>query len=189
MRYLPLLLAVALLAGQDPAPLIVNGKQLTEAELRQVHDLGRKYHVKVIPGRYWYDAKSGLWGYEGQPAMGAILPNLKLGGPLSPRASNGNTGVFVNGRELHTADVQTVRRCTTVNRGRYWMDAYGNGGFEGQPAAWNLVQLCRQNAPRLLGSPGNRGWYGSVSGNGQMVGAVFSDGTGVTCGPDGGCIY
>ncbi|MCU0228143.1 MAG: hypothetical protein MUF01_10935 [Bryobacterales bacterium] len=46
-----------------------------------------------------------------------------------------------------------------------------------------------QNGSRALGRPGNRGWYGSVSGGGGTVGAIFSDGTGVTCGPDGGCIY
>lgn len=181
--------AACLFAAQDPAPVVVNGKELTPTELRHVRELGQRYKVKVLPGRYWYDAQSGLWGYEGKPAMGAILPNLRLGGSLSPRASSGNTGVFVNGRELHSVDIQAVSRCTVVNRGRYWMDAFGNGGYEGQPASWNLVQLCRQNAPRLLGKPGNRGWYGSVSGDGQMVGAVFSDGTGVTCGPDGGCVY
>ncbi|MBL8176371.1 MAG: hypothetical protein JNK48_16970 [Bryobacterales bacterium] len=189
MRFLLTLCATLAMAAQDPAPIVVNGKTLTAAEWKQVQELGRRYRVKVIPGRYWYDARSGLWGYEGKPAMGAILPGLRLGGDLSARASNGNTGVFVNGRELHLVDIQAVSRCTVVNRGRYWMDAYGNGGHEGQPAAWNLVQLCRQNAPSALGAPGNRGWYGNVSGDGQMVGAVFSDGAGVTCGPDGGCVY
>ncbi|MFN7934958.1 MAG: hypothetical protein U0R19_16630 [Bryobacteraceae bacterium] len=189
MRLLLMLAAALAFAGQDPAPVVVNGKELTAAEYKQVRELGQKYHVRVMPGRYWYDRKSGLWGYEGNPAMGAILPGLNIGGDLSPRASNGKTGVFVNGRELHASDLQVVSKCTVVNRGRYWMDAYGNGGYEGQAASWNLVQLCQQNAPRLLGKPGSRGWYGSVSGNGVMVGAVFSDGTGVTCGPDGGCVY
>ncbi len=30
---------------------------------------------------------------------------------------------------------------------------------------------------------------GSVVGQGDFTGAIFNDGTGVTCGPDGGCIY
>jgi hypothetical protein len=85
--------------------------------------------------------------------------------------------------------VQALSRCTTVQRGRFWFDAQGNGGYEGQPTTFNLIYLCRSNRGSLNGTPGNRGWYGSVSGDGSMVGAIFSDGTGVTCGPDGGCMF
>ena len=84
-----LLAAAAAFAAQDPAPIVVNGQELTPAEYQQIRTLGQKYRVKVMPGRYWYDRVSGLWGYEGNPAMGAILPGLNLGGALSPRASNG----------------------------------------------------------------------------------------------------
>ena len=72
--------------------------------------------------------------------------------------------------------------------GRYWLDGYGNGGLEGGPMLFNLSQLCA-NARRQRGDR----WYGSVTGDGTTTGAMFrnSDGsiTGVTCGPDGGCIY
>lgn len=176
--------------GQAPV-LVINGRSLNNHERQLLAQLEQQYQAKVNPGRYWYDPLSGLWGYEGKPAAGAILPGVAIGGPLSPRASNGDSGVFVNGRELHRSEVTMAGRCTTVGRGRYWMDSQGNGGREGQPVSFNLVTLCRsaQQRSRLNGTPGNRGWYGHTSGNGSMVGSVFSDGTGVTCGPDGGCIF
>ncbi|MBI3682882.1 MAG: hypothetical protein HY235_21115 [Acidobacteria bacterium] len=169
--------------------IVVNSKLLSDEELAALRSLARSYHTWVLPGRYWYDSRTGLWGYEGQPAAGSILPGLRIGGALSANASGGNTRVFVNGRELHRLEVQLISRCTVVRPGRYWLDAYGNGGYEGQPPSFNLIALCRQNAPHPAGRQGNRGWYGSVGGDGSMVGAIFSGGTGVTCGPDGGCVY
>jgi hypothetical protein len=184
-------LMLATMGFAQPPAVVINGRHLSAQERQLIARLEQAYQARVMPGRYWYDPLSGLWGYEGGPAAGAILPGLPLGGPLSARASNGNSGVFVNGRELHRLEVLSVSRCTSVQRGRYWMDAQGNGGWEGQPATFNLVALCRstQQRSRLNGTPGNRGWYGHTSGDGTMVGSVFSDGTGVTCGPDGGCIF
>jgi hypothetical protein len=188
MRIIALCLALAsaALAGES---LLINGKPLTPAERQQLRRLEERYGAKVQPGSYWYDVQTGLWGKLGEPMSGVILPGLSFHASLPPRASNGDTGVFVNGRELHRTEVQQVSRCTAVQKGRYWLDAQGNGGREGQPASFNLIALCRQNRPGTLGTPGNRGWYGHASGDGSMVGAVFSDGNGVTCGPDGGCIF
>lgn len=187
MRIVTLYLAFALAAAAQPTVLI-NGKSLSPVETQQIAQLEKRYGSKVEAGSYWYDAQTGLWGRMGQPMAGVIPPGLAFRAPLPARASNGDTGVFVNGRELHRTEVQAVGRCTTVQRGRYWMDAQGNGGREGQPASFNLVALCRQNRASF-GTPGNRGWYGHTSGDGSMVGSVFSGGTGVTCGPDGGCIF
>ena len=68
--------------------------------------LERTYGVPVAAGRYWYDAFSGVWGMEGGPAQGQIHPGLQLGGPLRADASGGDTGVFVNGRQLHRLEVR-----------------------------------------------------------------------------------
>lgn len=110
----------------------------------KVSTLERIYQVRIPDGSYWYDRISGAWGLEGGPTAGLILPNLNLGGRLRADASKGNTGVFVNGRELHYWDVLAFSRIAPVYRGRYWVDAQGNGGFEGGPPLFNLVQLARQ---------------------------------------------
>jgi hypothetical protein len=104
--------------------------------------LERAYGVPIRPGRYWYDAVSGAWGLEGGPAAGQIHPGLRLGGPMWRQASHGNTGVVVNGRELHRLDVLALQRCTPVIPGRYWVLANGVGGTVGGPATFNLAALC-----------------------------------------------
>lgn len=104
--------------------------------------LEQAYGVPVKPGRYWYDRVSGVWGNEGGPAQGQIHSGLQLGGALRPDASAGDTGVFVNGRQLHRLDVAALRRCTQVIPGRYWVLANGIGGYEGAPPSFNLAALC-----------------------------------------------
>jgi hypothetical protein len=79
---------------------------------------------------------------EGGPAAGQILPGLSLGGPLQADASRGDTGVFLNGRELHAMDVAVLQRCVAVAPGRYWLAANGVGGYEHAPPSFNLTALC-----------------------------------------------
>jgi len=122
----------------------------------------RAYGVPIAPGRYWYDTVSGVWGHEGGPGAGQIHPGLRLGGPLRRDASNGNTGVIVNGRELHRLDVAALQQCVRVVPGRYWVLSNGVGGYEHGPASFNLAVLC-----------GARGGGGSSTrcdnyGNGQF---------------------
>jgi hypothetical protein len=64
--------------------VVVNGVRL-EDSTRQA--LERGYGVPVKPGKYWYDAVSGVWGREGGPAEGQIHPGLRLGGPSSTAAT------------------------------------------------------------------------------------------------------
>jgi hypothetical protein len=119
--------------------VIVNGTALDD---RTKNALESYYQTRIPSGRYWYDPFSGVWGLEGGPAQGQILPGLRLGGPLRANASNGTTGVFVNGRQLHYLEVAALQRCTTVIPGRYWIAANGVGGVEGGPPAFNLAVLC-----------------------------------------------
>ncbi len=121
-----------------PAPLrsvIINGVRLTDAE---VGALERSFNLQVRDGDYWYDRMNGSWGMRGGPTAGFIMAGLDLGGPLRADASNGDTGVFFNGRQLHQVDVSRLSLLGPVYQGRYWMDAMGNIGFEGQPALVNL---------------------------------------------------
>ena len=139
-------IAVIALAAAAPlacaADVYVNAAKIDAATLQQFEMM---YRVPIQPGRYWYDAFSGVWGLEGGPAAGQIHPGLRLGGPLRADASKGNTRVFVNGRELHRLDVAALSRCTQVVQGRYWVRADGIGGYEGFPPSFNLAALC---APR-----------------------------------------
>jgi hypothetical protein len=196
MRAAAVLVAAVLVAAfvtlAFGADVFVNAQRVEEATLRQ---LERAYRVPIQPGRYWYDRVSGVWGIEGGPGAGQIMPGLALGGPLAANASNGSTRVFVNGRELHRLDVAALQRCTPVIPGRYWVMADGVGGPEGGPATFNLAALC---APRGGGGSSMRCEnYGNgqfncsnpVTGGGMISegggrGAVFLPGGGMVMTPN-----
>src|SRR2546427_9525815 len=89
-------------ADDAPGAIVVNAQPLAPDEVRAIE---RRFAMRTQPGRYWYDAVSGAWGFEGGPTMGWVAAGLKLGGPLRADASGGGTGVFINGRELHPLDV------------------------------------------------------------------------------------
>ena len=186
----PLLILAALyaviaatLAGSAEAghrAVIVNGSPL-EAHVLQALEQG--YSVHIADGRYWYDRVSGLWGYEGGPNRGQILPGLPLGGPLHPNASGGRTAVVVNGRILHPVEIAFLhQRFGSVIPGRYWLDPRGNAGFEGGPPQWNLSARASGGRRSLLG----HSLTGSVLSDGTTTGYI-GGGVGITCGPDGGC--
>ena len=87
-----------------------------------------------------------------------MMPGLRLGGPLAPDASRGNSQVFINGRELMVGEVRALQQAcrTAVLRGRYWVNAQGVGGVEGGPALFNLAvwpvvgQFRQVEHPHLL---------------------------------------
>lgn len=61
-----------------------------------------------------------------------------------------HTYVYVNGQEL-TIDQKTQLDAlvgATLPAGRYWVDAQGNAGVEGQAAQVNLYALARQREQR-----------------------------------------
>ena len=67
------------------------------------------------------------------------MAGLPLGGPLQPDASLGDTGVFFNGRELHTDELaELLQMLDEVPPGRYWLGAALVGGIEGEPASFDL---------------------------------------------------
>jgi hypothetical protein len=142
--------------------VIVNGARVTDEELAGVEPSG----VRVSDGRYWYDRVSGGWGLEGGPTAGFVVPGLKLGAPLHPDASNGDTGVFINGRQLHTQDVAVLQQLIgMVMPGRWWVDAQGNFGPEGFGMMGNLRLLAQQRAVPASGS-------GHMSSSGATVGGA-----------------
>ena len=118
-----------------------------EIPYTHVQQLEQYYQLDIQPGRYWYDAKCGLWGMEGGPALGIMLSNLNLGGPLRTDASRGRTGIFINGRQINSTERAQWQQLTgPITPGYYWLDAYGNVGYAEGGAITNLLQLARQQS-------------------------------------------
>ncbi len=130
---------------QSPAvpsrQVFVNGVHLRED---QVNFLEQKYRASLPNGNYWYDRMSGAWGVIGGPILSTLEPNHDIGGPLQPGASLGNTGVFINCRELHYLEIALLQRVVPmIIPGRWWLDVYGNFGAEGGPMLGNLWTLAQ----------------------------------------------
>jgi len=144
--------------------IFVNQRELSS---EQVEQLRQTYGAVAPKGRYWYDAKSGLFGYWGFEAAGYLRPGHDFG-PLAASASRGNTGVFLNGREINLTEAGYFQRIFgVVYRGRYWLDGQtGNLGVEGNPTPIvNLVAAVRQ----AQASAGARGEYHWRDGSGAVV--------------------
>jgi hypothetical protein len=168
-------LVAALACGQPKATLrniLFNGDALTPRQLVTLEALERRYAARLPDGAYWYDNRTGAMGLWNGPAFGIVPAGLGLGGPMPPNCSGGETGVFVNGRELHPLDVASLSRIGPVYRGRYWMNAYGDFGFENGPILGNMIALMNRR-------------QGGVSGQHR----VYSPGelSGVIVNPAGAC--
>jgi hypothetical protein len=156
----------------------INGVVIPSAKL---DNMARKYGQRIPGGDYWYDNRCGAWGKAGGPTLGFTAAGLNLGGKLQSGASNGNTGVFVNGRQLHVADVQSIQSYgVPVARGRWWVDSKFNFGSEGSSAALgNLLQIAQQVSGKRYGgsSSPNTGVQSASDGEGGFM-ATVKDGHG-----------
>jgi len=181
------LLALLLIAGAgwtvahaNTGAVIVNGMAL---ESRHAAALQQAYRTRLVPGRYWYDAASGLWGLEGGPSVGLIAPGLPFG-RMDPRASVGRwagvTGVFVNGREIHPDELQYLRSLYgPVARTRYWLNASGIAGYENGPGQFNVWAAARQARGNAYS---RRGLFGSSGSDGQCSYYMHPNGSSVMTG-------
>jgi hypothetical protein len=151
--------------AQKPRNVMINGDRISIEMLRAYE---ARYRVHVADGAYWYDGFSGAWGVQGGPTVGFIAPGLPIGGKLKENASNGRTGVWVNGRQLHWMDVVALSQIVRVLPGRFWVDANGIGGWEGMPASFNLRALASQSGRGGAWSYHSK-YGGSVGGDGNFV--------------------
>ncbi len=151
--------------------VVINDVTLTSD---QIHALETQYGVKPLPGEYWYDTSSGLYGVKGFQAYGFMLPGHDFG-TLTTNASQGNTRVFINGRELPQLEwiVWSYMLGYPIQVGKYWLDEKGNAGYEGNPQpVLNLYLLAQQNAYNGRGGSGDNFWSsrfsaGNHDGNGR----------------------
>ncbi|KAK4400940.1 hypothetical protein Sango_1200100 [Sesamum angolense] len=97
----------------------VNGHCLPDRLVKKAEKLAGP----IQPGEYWYDKQAGFWGVMGHPCLGIIMPNIEeFNYPLPENCSAGNTGVFVNGRELNQKDLDLLSsRGLPITRNRSYL--------------------------------------------------------------------
>lgn len=99
--------------------VFVNGHPLSNRVVKKAEKLAGP----IQPGNYWYDYRAGFWGVMGQPCHGIIPPFIEEFSFAMPRkCAAGNTGVFVNGRELHETDLELLAsRGLPTTRDKFYM--------------------------------------------------------------------
>ncbi len=169
------LLQLQSLRSQTPdlsQQVIINAYMLNHEDISQIKQV---YGVNPLPGSYWYDSKSGAFGYSGGPVLGVMYPGHAFG-QLSSDASHGTSGVFINGRQLQYSEAVLAARLFGYAQpvpGRYWLEANGNLGMEGYPMALGNIYMAMAQARRYShGGGGDNFWSrGLYSGGNYYTGA------------------
>ncbi|PKA58964.1 Uncharacterized protein AXF42_Ash001057 [Apostasia shenzhenica] len=97
----------------------VNGHPISDCMIKKAEKLAGPIH----PGDYWYDFRAGFWGVMGHACLGIIPPFIEeFNYPMHKNCAGGNTGVLVNGRELHQRDLLLLAsRGLPVTKGRCYI--------------------------------------------------------------------
>ncbi|WOG82375.1 hypothetical protein DCAR_0101539 [Daucus carota subsp. sativus] len=158
-----------------PELVIVNGKPLCREELSQLLGCPNPPR-KLKPRKYWYDKQSGLWGMEGEKPCQIITPQLDVGNPIMRNASNGNTKILVNNREITKRELWVMQRAGIHCEGQphFWCSADGSFQEEGQknvikriwfkPKIKLLCSVLSLPTPLESASPGQEEVHGVANG-------------------------
>ncbi|KAK1378156.1 protein ENHANCED DISEASE RESISTANCE 4 [Heracleum sosnowskyi] len=89
----------------ERSDVYVNGQDIPLLAVKKAEKLAGP----IQPGEYWYDFQAGFWGVMGHPCLGIIAPYINaFNYPMPKGCAAGNTGVFVNGRELYQGDLDKL---------------------------------------------------------------------------------
>ncbi len=137
--------------------VILNDRALTKQDIDGIRQL---YGIDPIPGEYWYDAQSGMFGLSDGPAMGVMFPNHDFG-KLRSDASGGTSRVYINGRELQIEEAARLAKLLGYDshlQGRYWLAANGNFGIEGHPLTLGNVYVALSQVSQHGRQAGDNFW-------------------------------
>lgn len=127
--------------SQQSSGVVINRQPLTIGEVNAIQ---YRYNYKIPNGRYWYDTVSGLWGYEGGPAMGRTVSGIHAFGSMPQNISKSKTGIIINGREIHKKDLEELQKLFgSIKRARYWLNSRGRGGFENGPEKFDIITAIK----------------------------------------------
>ncbi|ONM40384.1 Extra-large G-protein-like [Zea mays] len=91
--------------SMDSVKVSINGHPISERALKKAE----KKAGPVDPGSYWYDYRAGFWGVMGRECIGIVQPFIReFNYPMARNCAGGDSGVFVNGRELHQRDLDLL---------------------------------------------------------------------------------
>jgi hypothetical protein len=146
---------------QEGTGVFINEKEAPPEQLAQLKQL---YGMAPPKGRYWYDSRSGLYGMWGFEAAGYIRPGHDFG-IVPAQASRGNTGVFINGREINLTEALFVQSIFgAVYQGRWWLDGHtGNVGLEPNPMPLANVVVALQQSQRSRGRDNGYRWRDNIN--------------------------
>ncbi|KAG8364279.1 hypothetical protein BUALT_Bualt19G0111800 [Buddleja alternifolia] len=116
----------------SPHLICVNDKPLCLEELVILQSC-KNPPKKLRPGNYWYDKVSGFWGKEGQKPSQIISAQLALGSQIREDASNGDTKVYINNREITKPELWMLKAAGIHCEGEphFWVTADGSYQLEG----------------------------------------------------------
>ncbi|KAJ4914279.1 Extra-large guanine nucleotide-binding protein 2 [Raphanus sativus] len=120
--------------NQLPSRLIaVNGKSLDEEELYVLQTCPNP-PKKLKPGDYWYDKVAGYWGKVGEKPCQIISPHMNIGGNIKKEASNGDTEICINNREITKSELMMLKMVGVQCEGKphFWVNSDGTYQEEGQ---------------------------------------------------------
>ncbi|KAG6709594.1 hypothetical protein I3842_06G139900 [Carya illinoinensis] len=116
-----------------PELVYVNGEPLCQEELVQLQNC-KNPPRNIRPGCFWYDKVSGLWGKEGKKPSQIISSHLNVGGLIKQNASNGNTNILINSREITKEELWMLKAAGVSCEGspHFWVSDDGTYQEEGQ---------------------------------------------------------